>query len=82
MTTKKKQPHWRDRWRIHPAADLFPMLPEAELRELGEDIRANGLKQEIVLWKDPDVDTSTMTVAERVASMYLLDGRNRLACAG
>jgi hypothetical protein len=34
---------WRDHWKVHPAADLFPLMSESELRELGEDIKANGL---------------------------------------
>lgn len=32
----------------HPAADLFPMMPEDELRALADDIAANGLNQPIV----------------------------------
>jgi hypothetical protein len=33
---------WRDVIRIHPATELFPLMTETELRELGEDIRKNG----------------------------------------
>src|SRR5215469_7023124 len=54
---------WRDHLKVHPAADLFPMMSEDELRELGEDIRANGLLSPIVI--DDNDDT-------------LVDGRNRL----
>ena len=35
-------------------ADLFPMMPDDELRELAEDIRTNGLQQPIVV--DADVN--------------------------
>jgi hypothetical protein len=48
---------------VHPAADLFPMLPDDELAELAADIGANGLIHPIVL----DADGR------------LIDGRNRLA---
>ena len=37
---------WRDIIRVHPA-DAFPVLSETELRALGEDIKANGLRQPI-----------------------------------
>src|SRR5262245_62039527 len=35
---------------VHPAANLFPMLPDDELRALAEDIRANGLQQPVVMF--------------------------------
>ncbi|MFC8269670.1 plasmid replication/partition related protein [Streptomyces cinereoruber] len=49
--------------KIHPAADLFPMLSEDELLDLAESIKNEGLRKAIVL----DADG------------VLLDGRNRLA---
>src|SRR5262249_51135539 len=61
MTTKS----WRDVLPVHPAADLFPLMSEAELRELGEDIKKNGLQIPIVVQRDGD-------------AFKLLDGRNRL----
>lgn len=48
---------------IHPYADKFPMLPEGELAELAESIRANGLRNPIVITPEG----------------LVLDGRNRLA---
>jgi hypothetical protein len=56
---------WRDVIKVHSAADLFPLMPEAELRELGEDIKKNGLTSPIVFFKEG-------------TSYSLLDGRNRL----
>lgn len=50
----------------HPDANLFPMLPEAELVELAGDISANGLRDSIKLDH---------------TGGFLVDGRNReIAC--
>jgi ParB-like chromosome segregation protein Spo0J len=57
---------WRRLYKVHPAADVFPMMSEAELKELAEDIKGNGLQSPIVVWSD-DNDKD-----------WLLDGRNRL----
>jgi hypothetical protein len=43
-------------YEIHPAAALFPPLPEAALRALADDIRANGLVHPIVLHEDRVLD--------------------------
>jgi hypothetical protein len=39
-------PHfdWRAHLKIHPAADLFPLLPPDELRALADDIKERGLR--------------------------------------
>jgi hypothetical protein len=63
-----KSKSWRDVLAVHPAADLFPMMSEPELRELGEDIKKNGLTSPIILWVPGD----------KAANVCLLDGRNRL----
>jgi hypothetical protein len=47
---------WRDHIKVHPAADLFPMMSESELRELGEDIKANGLLASLVLHNGKLID--------------------------
>lgn len=47
----------------HPAAVVWPMLPEPDLRRLAADIKENGLRHPVVL------DTGGL----------VLDGRNRLA---
>jgi hypothetical protein len=57
-----------DALKVHPVADLFPMLTDDEIADLAEDIRANGQNHPII------IDESN---GERV----LIDGRNRLkAC--
>lgn len=58
---------WRDQIRVHPAADLFPMMTEAELDELAADIAKNGLWQVPVWFREAKGEPS------------LLDGRNRIA---
>jgi hypothetical protein len=54
---------WRKHLAVHPAADLFPLMSEAELKELADDIKKNGLIDPLVVWKKGG---------------SLLDGRNRL----
>src|SRR5689334_835478 len=56
------------RWETHPAADVFPMMDDAQLAELAADIRERGLDDEVVLLRDGKRE-------------LLLDGRNRVrAC--
>jgi hypothetical protein len=57
--------NWREHLPVHPAAELFPLMSEAELKELADDIRKNGMVEPIVFWVKGDV-------------RCLLDGRNRL----
>ena len=55
--------------KIHPAAEAFPMLGTEELQELSDDIKANGLREPIWMYDDPE------------HGRVLLDGRNRMeAC--
>ena len=58
---------WRAHYKVHPAADRFPMMSEAKLRELSEDIKAHGLKNRIIFWAPAPGE-----------GKMLLDGRNRL----
>jgi ParB-like nuclease domain len=54
---------------VHPAAEMFPLMSEADLKELAEDIKKNGLRNPIVTWSADRSDNS---------KELLLDGRNRL----
>jgi len=56
--------NWRAHLRIHPAAELFPLVVDAELKELASNIWENGLRVPIVGWASD--------------GQFLLDGRNRL----
>jgi hypothetical protein len=47
---------WRDHLPVHPAANLFPLMSEPELRELGEDIKVNGLRYPIAFYDDKLLD--------------------------
>jgi hypothetical protein len=69
VTSTKPKKSWRDVLPVHPAADMFPMMSTDELRGLGEDIKATGLKSPIAI------------TAKNVRGRWeyaLLDGRNRL----
>ena len=41
---------------FHPVADIFPMMPEAELQDLAADIEANGLIESIWTYHGRIVD--------------------------
>jgi hypothetical protein len=67
--------NWRDHLKVHPAADLFPLLSEQELKELAEDIRKNGLQQPITV----SIESIYIDEATKPTSYdCLIDGRNRL----
>jgi hypothetical protein len=70
---------WRDLIKVHPAADLFPMMHDAELDELGRDIIKNGLGVGIVLWAAHPLSPRRSKKKKEPEELYLLDGRNRLA---
>jgi hypothetical protein len=45
-----------NRYSCHPACLLFPRLGDAELRALAEDIKANGLLHDIILYEGKILD--------------------------
>ena len=67
---------WRDLYKVHPAADVFPMMSDEELAELGEDIKKRGLQQPICLFVPPG--TTINPSAPVIDGCILIDGRNRL----
>ncbi|UPT87966.1 ParB N-terminal domain-containing protein [Bradyrhizobium barranii subsp. apii] len=67
-SSRNKQPtSWRDVIPVHPAADMLPEMTADEKKVLEEDIKKNGLRVPVVVWK-PQKDSPAQ----------LLDGRNRL----
>ncbi|EJN14712.1 putative transcriptional regulator [Bradyrhizobium sp. YR681] len=42
--------------KFHPLANLFPMLSDPELEDLGEDIRQNGQLEDVILHRDMILD--------------------------
>jgi len=53
---------------IHPAAALFPIMPDYEIKEMAKSITAFGLREKI----------GVITDAEHVDTLLVIDGRNRL----
>ena len=76
-----KSSKWRQRFRVHPAADIFPMMSDAELTELGADIVAHGLKTKIDVRRInlPEDDGTFRVGGNHV--LEVRDGRNRLEAA-
>jgi hypothetical protein len=62
---------WRDIYEVHPAADVFPMMPEDGLAKLQEDIERHGVRVPIGLYDETDAKG-------RKVKTWLIDGRNRL----
>ena len=48
--------NWREQINVHPAADLFPMMPDDELDEFAADIEKHGLRQAIDFQGDKLLD--------------------------
>jgi hypothetical protein len=65
--SSEQKKSWRSVFKVHPAADIFPVMPPDELRELGKDIKMRGLEEPITLWAQ-----------DKNSEVYVLDGRNRL----
>jgi len=58
--------NWRDLIKVHPVAEMFPLMSPEELHKTAEDIKARGLIHPVTTWVDKD------------GTEWLIDGRNRL----
>jgi hypothetical protein len=67
---------WRDDFKVHPAADVFPIMPEEELAALTEHVKANGLTSPISFFVPER--TIGHDIEYLKANGVLADGRNRL----
>ena len=63
---KTRPSTWRDDLPVHPAAELFPLMGEAELRELADDVEKHGLQEKPDIYRDEN------------GKEFLLDGRNQV----
>jgi hypothetical protein len=68
---------WRNRYKLHPLASVFPRLPEDELRDLGEDIKMHGARVPIAITSKPIPDADGAVQVGRVEQM-VVDGASRL----
>jgi hypothetical protein len=56
---------------IHPAAELFPRLSEAELKDLADDIKINGLHVPIAVCKSDD--GKTLAVVDGISRLDAME---------
>lgn len=56
-------------FRTYPAAEIFPMLSDSELRELADDIKLRGLLQPIVMYDGMVLDGRNRLLACRLAGV-------------
>ena len=64
---------WRDKYKVNPAADVFPMMQGEELAKTQADIEANGVRVPVAFWAKYDGNGRFHG--------ELIDGRNRLEAA-
>jgi ParB-like chromosome segregation protein Spo0J len=55
--------------KFHPLADIFPLMEVAEFGELVASIKANGLREPIVMFEDMILDGRNRYLASRAAGI-------------
>jgi DNA-directed RNA polymerase subunit F len=78
LATAAMPPSWRHLVKVHPAADVFPMMSDDEIAELAKDIALSGLRHPIVLLA-PERFRRRGRACVPPEQLQLLDGRNRFA---
>lgn len=63
---------WRNVLRIHEAAELLPRMSDAELRELGEDIKKRGLQTPIAILVSEDRTERLLDGISRLDAMEMV----------
>src|SRR5258706_13869054 len=63
---------------IHPFCDAYPPMPEEALRELGEDIKAHGLLEDIWLYEGQILDGRNRYLAARMVGYTIPKERYRV----
>jgi predicted transcriptional regulator len=63
---------------IHPAAELFPMMSEQELRDLGDDIRKRGLLEGVAVLDGKLLDGRNRLDAMELVGIKLVTGNGQL----
>jgi hypothetical protein len=67
---------WRDILPIHPAAEMLPSISENELKELGDDIKENGLRNKVTIFEGQLLDgRSRLDAMESVKMPVIEDGK-------
>jgi ParB-like chromosome segregation protein Spo0J len=59
----------RKKYRFHPACTVFPQLSDDELKDLADDIAANGLRNPIVVWRGKILDGRNRYLACEIAEV-------------
>jgi ParB-like chromosome segregation protein Spo0J len=54
---------------VHPAAEIFPLMGEADLQELAADIKAHGQREPVAFYRDQLLDGRNRWLACRLAGV-------------
>jgi hypothetical protein len=63
---------WRAVLKVHPAAEVFPPMSDAELRKLADDIKASGLREPIAVYGDPEIGDCVLDCRNRLDALELI----------